>query len=206
MTNPFAPPTHDGSGGRRKAAGDGRVESPGVLEYFPEQARHQGSAIAWYFVAPVLVALCVAFIKPKWTVPSAVLAVIVLWFYSRRRRKLPGATFTIESSNLIVVDAAGHELLSVTLDELEEVTLDTKTIERYQESVSSGGIPEVGFVPGRVGMAIDNSRIELVTAKDVIPLTDFFTSSIDATDWFSKIRRFLRQNGWTPVGERGKSS
>lgn len=44
----------------------------------------------------------------------------------------------------------------------------------------------------------------LVAANQRIPLTDHYTSSIDATDWFSKIRRFLRQHGWTPLDERGK--
>jgi hypothetical protein len=205
MSNPFAPPADDGTGRRRQAVGEPVDSNPRVLEYFPEEQRHHSSAIAWYvFISPLLVAIFIALIEPDWSIPGALVATVVLWYHLRRQRKRPGATFKVEDSHLVVLDAAGHDLVRVTLDDLEEVALDTKTIQRVQENVSAGGIPELRFVESQVGPGIDNSRIELVTANDVIPLTDYYTSSIDATDWFSKIRRFLRKNGWTPLDERGK--
>jgi preprotein translocase subunit Sec61beta len=207
MTNPFAPPVDDSRGDRRKAASAAPEESsPGVLQYFPEGSRHHSSPTPRYvFVAPVLVALVVAFVESRWLIHSAILAAVVLWIYSRRRqKKRPWATFTIEGSELVVRNGIGDELLRGPLNEVEDVTLDTKTIERVQATMSSGGVPEIRASGSPVGPAIDNSRIELVTAKDVIPLTDHYTSNIDATDWFSKIRRFLRKNGWTPLDEREK--
>ncbi len=97
--------------------------------------------------------------------------------------------------------ARSAELLNVPLDALLEVSLDTKTIQRVQENVSSG-IPDLRFVDSRVGPEIDTSRIELVLGKHSIFLTDEYLSSTDATDWFGKIRRFLRKNGWVPRDER----
>jgi hypothetical protein len=156
------------------------------------------------FIYGLMAALFVAYIEPKWSIPAAGLVAVFIWYIARGQRKQPGATLSVEDSLLVVVDAAGHELLHVPLDELEEVALDTKTIQRVQESITSGGIPDIRSIHSPIGPGIDNSRIELITANEVIPLTDHYTSSIDATDWFSKIRRFLRKNGWTPLDERGK--
>jgi len=33
-------------------------------------------------------------------------------------------------------------------------------------------------------------------------LTEAYVSQMDATEWFGKIRVFLRKNGWTPRDER----
>jgi hypothetical protein len=145
VTNPFAPPTDDGSGRRQATSGGAPVESSsGILEYFPEQPRHHSSAIAWYvIISPILLALVVAIIEPDWAIRSAILGAIALWYLSRGQRKRPQATFKVEDSHVVVIDAKGEELLHVTLDELDEVTLDTKTIQRVQENVSSGGVPEI---------------------------------------------------------------
>jgi len=33
-------------------------------------------------------------------------------------------------------------------------------------------------------------------------LTEEHVSHLEANEWFSKIRRLLRKNGWTPLDER----
>jgi hypothetical protein len=202
MSNPLEPPTGDGSGRRQTASGGESI--PRVLEYFPEQAGNRSSSTASIFIYSLIAALFVAFIEPKWSIPAAALVAVFIWFSARRQRQQPGATLSVEDYHLVVVDTAGQELLHVPLDELHEVTLDTKTVQPVQQGVTTGGIPDIRAVHTSVGPGIDNSRIELVTANEVIRLTDHYTSSIDATDWFSKIRRFLRKNGWTPLDERGK--
>ena len=206
MSNPFEPPTDDGKG-RKRAEPSGDTESvPRVLEYFPEQSEHRSSPTASIFIFTIVVAVLVAFVEPKWSIPAAALVAILLWYNARRQRKRPGATLTVEDSQLVVVDAEGQELLRVPLDELDDVTLDTKTVQPVQVSVTTGGIPDIRSIHSPVGSGIDNSRIELVTVNDVIRLTEHYTSNIDATEWFSKIRRFLRKNGWTPLDERGKQT
>ena len=208
MSNPFAPPVND-DGGRRsqKPSSDGpEATALGVLEYRPEHVRHHSAATPLYvFIAPVLVALFFAFIDATWSITGAALTAVALWYVARRRQKPQGARLKIVDSRLLVVDAAGTELLDIPLHELEDVTLDTKTVQRVQLGISTGGVPQHTYQDGRAGAGIDNSRIELVTSKDVIALTEYYTSNIDATDWFSKIRSFLRKNGWTPLDERERT-
>jgi hypothetical protein len=178
---------------------------PNVLEYFPEKPRRDSSVAAWYvFISPFLVAMAVGLIAPNWALPCAVLAGFTLWYRRRRILKRPQATLRVANSRLLVVDAKGRQLLEIGLEELANVTLDTKSIQMVQENISSG-MPQLRFIDSRVGPAIDNSRIELVTADETVVLTEYYTSNIDATDWFSKIRRFLRKNGWRPLAERGEA-
>jgi hypothetical protein len=173
-----------------------------ILEYFPEQPVTDSSAIAWYtIISPVIVAMLVATFLPNLALPAAGLTVFVLWYRRRSVKALPQSVLTIRNAQLLVSDGSGRQLLDVPLAELEDVSLDTKTIQKVQENLSSG-IPELRFIDSRVGPAIDNSRIELVTAERTITLTEHYTSSTDATEWFGKIRRFLRQHDWQPLNER----
>ncbi len=176
---------------------------PGVLEYFPEQPNFGSSIEAWYvFVSPVFVTLGIAvFIGADWALPGGLLTALFVWSRRRRRRKIAHATFRLSGARLVVTLGTGRELLSVALDELENVRLDTKTIEKVQENMSSG-MPQLRYLDSRVGPAIDTSRIELVTAHEVVVLTEHYTSNIDAMEWLAKIRRYLRKNGWQPADER----
>jgi len=177
-------------------------DEPKTLEYFPERPRIESSAIAWYaFLIPGGVIVAVGLFAPDWALPAGVTAALVMWYRRRRLLKRPHATLRVKDGHLIVTDARSQAIFSKGLDELYNVTLETKTIQKVQENMSSG-IPDLRFIDSRVGPSIDNCRIELVTSDEVVTLTDFFTSSIDANDWFSKIRRFLKQNGWRPLDER----
>jgi hypothetical protein len=177
-------------------------QTTNILPYFPERPRTDSSAVAWYvFVSPLLVAFAVGMFAARFALPAALATAFVLWYRQRRLRKLPQAVLTVSQARLIVTNVAGRTLLDVPLEELDDVALDTKTVQKVQESLTSG-VPELRFINSRVGPAIDNSRIELVTLDTRLPLTEFYTSSTDATDWFSRIRRFLRDQGWRPVDER----
>ncbi len=178
------------------------MEEPRVLEYFPEKQRTDSSAIAWFqFVFPLLVGAMLLAVLPSWALPGAVAAALCLWWWRRQRKKLPHMTLRIESGSLTVHNAHGTVVFDATLDELDDVMLDTKTIERVQENMSSG-MPMTRFVDSTVGPSIDTSRIELISDDVVTRLTEEYTSNIDATEWFSKIRRFLRKGGWVPLLER----
>lgn len=109
-------------------------------------------------------------------------------------------TLSVDDDRLTVLDAAGRLRFDRTLEDLDDVLLDSKTIERVQEN--SGGLAELRFINAIVGPTINESRIELVTYDKVLALTEHYTSSIDATDWYAKIRRFLRKHGWVPLFDR----
>jgi hypothetical protein len=88
----------------------------------------------------------------------------------------------------------------VELRHLEEVYLDTKTIQRLREAPNP--VPQLSFLNQSVGGEQDESRIALQFANDTVFLTEARLSHLEANEWFSKIRRFLRRNGWTPISER----
>jgi hypothetical protein len=177
-------------------------QSNQTLEYFPERPRTNSSAIAWYmFVSPLFVAVLVGIVAPNWALPAAGLTAFLFWYRRRKALTHPLKVLTVRNGRLIVCDARGDELLNTPLDQLENVSLDTKTIQKVQENLSSG-MPDLRFIDSRVGPAIDNSRIELVTSDQILTLTEHYTSSTDATEWFARIRRFLRSQSWQPLEER----
>lgn len=175
---------------------------PTALEYFPEVPRTDSSAQAWFVYAmPLLVVVVISMFYPPGALLGGAFAFFLLWLRKRAAKKLPHARLEIREGRFLVFDRKEHPIVDVPLDGLLEVSLDTKTIQKVQENLSSG-MPELRFVDSRVGPGIDNSRIEFVTSSSTTPLTEFYTSSIDANEWFSKIRRLLRKNGWVPLDER----
>ena len=61
--------------------------------------------------------------------------------------------------------------------------------------VSGGGAAEA--LP-----EVDQKRIMLVGKTGSVPLTEAYLASVDVTEWFGKIRVFLRKHGWVPESER----
>lgn len=178
------------------------AESSTRLEYFPEGRRIESSAVAWYvFIAPFFVVVVVGLVERRLAWPAGLITAVWLYFPGRKRRRAPHVVLEAIDGRLIVTDKKGSRILDVSMDEVTNVTLDTRTIQKVQENLSSG-MPELRFIDARVGPGIDEARIEIRCGDRVVPLTEQRTSHIDASDWFGKIRRFLRKNGWVPLDER----
>jgi hypothetical protein len=185
----------------RTLAREPETSEVSVFEYFPEKARAGSSTEAWVvWIAPIFVTVVLVSLLPSWAAPGAVALGVAWWWWRRRLAKKPHMTLRVRNDRLRVVDARGRLRFDCTLEELDDVLLDTKTIERVQENPTAA--PGAHFINATVGPAIDTSRIELVTYDEVLPLTEHYTSSIDATDWYTKIRRFLRKNGWVALLDR----
>jgi hypothetical protein len=86
------------------------------------------------------------------------------------------------------------------LDELTDVVLDSKTVQKIQEGGSA--IPAMRFIDSQVAPDQDVSRIVLVGKKRRHPLADDYVANMEATEWLGKIRVFLRKHGWVPKDER----
>jgi hypothetical protein len=171
------------------------------LAYFPEEERQRSSMSYLGYFAPLVVAAIVAkLIHGALFFPAVVVSLIGYHRYRKRQRQTPTAVLRVRDGELHVSWPGRHVEDSVTLDELEDVVLDTKTVEYVQEATS--GVPELRFINARVGPAIDIARIELETPEGSIFLTEGFVSHTDAVEWFQKVRRFLRQHGWVPMDER----
>jgi hypothetical protein len=137
---------------------------------------------------------------PSLALPAMVLAAVAMFVIPRLNRRTPHATLRVERRALRLTGAAFEDPLSIELTDLLNVSLDTKTVQHVEES--PGPVPALRFINATVGPAVDTARIELVTADGPIYLTEHRTSHLDATEWLSAIRRFLRKNGWVPEDER----
>jgi hypothetical protein len=174
-----------------------------TLEYLPAHRRSDSSATAAFiFVLPLLVAAVLAIVGAQdFALLGAAATALFMWIRMRRRRNRPEAVLRIENGRLRAYGADSHELLNIALDQLDDVTLDTRTIQRVQENLRSG-MPDIRFIDSTVRPESDISRIELKTPDASVFLSEEHFSSSDTTEWLGTIRRFLRANGWAPQGER----
>jgi hypothetical protein len=175
------------------------------LRYFPESA-NRGSSIAIGFVlVPGLAAYAlVTVVSGSKLLGFLVGLAVTLWpiIKQRRAKAIPRATLRIEGDQLHLSGPAFGHALSVTLDDLLDVYLDTKTIQRLREAPNP--VPMTRFLNQTVGGEQDVARIGLELANETLFLTEDRVSHLDANEWFSKIRRFLRQHGWVPEDERAE--
>jgi hypothetical protein len=185
----------EGSGGERTD----------VLHYLPEAQRTRSSAIAVYtLIAPLFAGVAVAaFGYGELGLPVIFITGMAMYLYRRYDRSTPYITLQVASGVLHLKGRGYPGATEIRLADLYDVSLDSKTVERVQESV--GGIPELRFINSTVAPAVDESRIELETRDGSIFLTEHRVSHLDASDWSNKIRRFLRKNGWVPEDERPES-
>lgn len=180
------------------------VAVPTSLDYVPEAKRATSSAVIGpTAMVPLMVAVGVAIAGfPYLSIPVGIAVSVGMIVARRKAATIPVATLRVEKGTLSVAlgAAAPREM---ALHRLLDVALDTKTVERVQEATS--GFPELRFIDATVMPPVDEARIELVLKDESIFLSDDYTSHLDATEWFGKIRRFLRKNGWVPEDERGGS-
>lgn len=185
--------------------GEGRPDKlEPELSYFPEGKRSRSSAAAYYGpMLPIMVGgALAALIGSAWGILLGA-AAIGGWFYWQRRRAkvVPRATLRVVSGRLHLSGPAFPHPVAMDLDDLLDVYLDTKAIQRVQDGPSM--IPAVAFLHQTVGGQQDTARIALECERETYFLTEERLSHLDSNEWFSKIRRFLRKHGWVPEDERG---
>lgn len=126
-----------------------------------------------------------------------------VWWW-RRAPHVGAVVLRVENGELCVLSGDGkREDHRFRLDDVD-VVLDTKTIQRVQEGGSA--IPAMRFIDATVGPELDTCRIVVVARGTRVPLSDDYVAHMDASEWFGKIRVFLRKNGWTPADEREPES
>ncbi len=128
----------------------------------------------------------------------------VVW-WSRQRPK-----------NVIVLRVSGGELrvlpmgsnretYRIRLDELDDVVLETKAVERVMDVGANAVNIGMGPLAPNIASSTETKRIALESSRgDSHSLTKEFFGHAETTEWFAKVRRFLRSVGWTPLSERGE--
>ncbi|HYP89166.1 MAG TPA: hypothetical protein VEQ59_13460 [Polyangiaceae bacterium] len=187
-----------------RATGDTAPPPDNVLHYFPEAELQRSSVGAVYgLLSPLFAFAAVAAVTDSAAGGALAAVAVGGWFFWRRKRKksVPRATFTINGTSLALSGQAFGAPLSLELEQLLDVYLDTETIRRVRENTGSA-VPDLRFIDATVGDAQDVARIGLELQRDTLFLTKDRVSHLDASEWSNKIRRFLRRHGWLPVDER----
>jgi hypothetical protein len=123
---------------------------------------------------------------------------LYLWW----RRRGEGDQFTLAVADGVLHIRSRAIDRRITLADLLDVELETKTIQRVEEGGSM--IPAVRLLDARVGVEVDTARVVLRTEGATVVLGDKYIAHMDATEGLGKIRVFLRRHGWLPERERGE--
>ena len=104
---------------------------------------------------------------------------------------------------VLVVSRPGKPDERVWFDSLTDVALDTRSIQEVQRNTSLAS----ATVGTTLAPRVDVGRIVLVCdwgddEPHRIPLGERESAHMDLVAWASKIRTFLRANGWLPLDER----
>ena len=167
-----------------------------------EAGRRSGYLALQLFALPIVVAVLISI----YTTPLGGLVAMIVsaglcvaWW---RRKREERVFFRVEGRELLLcTERSSPPKVRIHLDELLNVSLDTKSIERVQEGGSA--IPAMRFIDAQVGPAVDKARIVLVRSEGpLLPLTREYLAYMDATELLGKVRVFLRKHGWVPDDER----
>lgn len=110
----------------------------------------------------------------------------------------PGIEIHVEDGRIEITSPKGDVLLRARLDDVANVSLDTKSIANVQD----GNALDVAMRgESRVRPELDVSRIVVSTYGTTgagVRLTDAYVAHMDAVEWLGKIRTFPRSHGWVP--------
>jgi hypothetical protein len=103
---------------------------------------------------------------------------------------------------LRVTERPGRVLLSASLRDVSNVTLDSHTIRTVQQG--NALVPGLRFATSLLGPELEVVRIviEVNGRPGSIRLSDAYVPHMDGVEWLGRIRRFLRAHGWVPEDER----
>lgn len=181
----------------------------GELVYRPQERNDRMSAGRSGFRLLALPTLAggIAGVAAGPTAASAVFVVLLgglLW----RQRKRPEhvVVLRVDRGELCVLAfGSDREMFRVRLDDLDDVVLETKAVERLMDTSAGAVNIGMGAINPSIAVPTETKRIVLETSEDEThALTTEFFGHSETTEWFAKIRRFLRSVGWTPLAERSE--
>ena len=151
-----------GDGREKETTVEGGHALSDTLAYVPEQPTQRLSIPISAGVFPPVVAFAIvswASDSVGWGVLAGFAALGMHSWWRKRARTKPHALLRVEGQRLHLSGPAFVEPLTVPLDDLLDVYLDTKTIQRLRES--PGPMPELRFINAKVGGVQVVARIGL---------------------------------------------
>lgn len=128
-------------------------------------------------------------------------------FWWSRRYPKDVVLFRVEDGELRISPMGSpREVLRVDLDGLDDVQMETKRVQRVLDSGTGAVNIGLGPLAPAVGAVSEAKRIVLtLEGGRSHTLTSDFFGDVDTSEWFAKMRVFLRSVGWVPLSERGES-
>ena len=167
-----------------------------------ERSRASGIAVLQFLLFPFATAIVLASVAtPMAGLVGLVGTTASMALWARSARRGDGILFHVDGDELSVVTARTKKPRArFRLTDLQDVTLDTKTIEPLIDGASP--IPGLRAATAQPLPKVNETRIVLVTTHGPLPLTEAYLASVEVTEWFGKLRVFLRKHGWVPEDER----
>jgi hypothetical protein len=179
----------------------------GELVYRPQERLDRMAGGHAGFRMYAIPALLGAIVGKLWAIEAGVVVFVALaaaaYGWSRKRPK-DVVVLRVEGGELSVLPFGSKETtFRVKLDELEDVVLETKSVERVMDVGANAVNIGMGPLAPNIGPPSETKRITLESAKrGTHTLTQEFFGHAETIEWFAKIRSFLRSCGWTPLSER----
>lgn len=165
-----------------------------------EHLRRPGMILVEVLLLPLLLTTALAWVsRPLGIVGFVASAVFVAFWW---KGKTETTVVRIERGVLAVSSSRSKTTrFSVELAQLDNVLLDSRTIQRVTEGDSA--IPAMRLLDSKVGPDVDVTRIALIAADGRrCLLTDEHMPYTETSEAFGKLRVFLRKHGWVPADER----
>jgi hypothetical protein len=131
---------------------------------------------------------------------GAIATGVGLWVFFKKNRNRGRVLFTCDDGYVMIQWLGSSMGDQLSLGELDDIVLDTKTIERIQDG--SPMVPALQAINATVAPPTDTARIVLKTESRTVYLTEEFLSYTETADQIAKLRVFLRKHGWVPIDER----
>ncbi len=164
--------------------------------------RNRSSVVALqlFTVPPVAGAIAAAAVSPTAGFIALFVSIpAVIWWV--RRPDDTRVVLRVTNGELHVHDRRRGVAAGMSLEDLLDVSLDTKIIQRVQDG--SSAIPAMRFIDSRVGPEQTTARLVFVGRdRPLVPLGEAYLAHMEATEWLGKVRVFLRKHGWVPEDER----
>jgi hypothetical protein len=170
----------------------------------PERLVAPTRAAAQVWIAGTLVSsiLVMAGLRGVAAVLFGVAAICAVWRWRRTPYSSGVVIFRIDCGFLDVTAPAYRTLVRAPLDEISNVSLDTKNIRKVVEG--SAITPGIRSFETKVSPGVDVARILVMVEglSEPVRLSDSYYAHMECVEWLGRIRKFLRSNGWAPEDER----